>query len=122
MERGCGEASTRAIERGDRDAAKDIAIAATVADQLALTQHHDDAFEIGVATHGQRARHNQKSRAARERAISLDKRELATGSRVGDRLRTSEVTVKRLCFVLQTAEIGARLIGRVRNEGVSTVP
>src|SRR4051794_556668 len=111
MERGCGEAASRAIECGDRDTAEDVAIAAALTDQLALAQHHNDASKIRVAAHRQRASHNQESRAAQERAIAVNKCELAAIDRIGDGLRTTEITTKRLCFVLQTAEIRARFVG-----------
>ncbi len=47
-ERWCGEAAGRAIERSDRDGAKDVAIAAAIADQFALAQDENDAIEIRI--------------------------------------------------------------------------
>src|SRR5262245_14532296 len=113
MERRRREAAAGAIEGRDRGAAKDVAIAATISDQLACTQNEYDAFEIRVAAHRQRAGHNQKSRAARERAIAIDKREHAARSRVSDGCCTAEIPIERLCLVLQPTEIRARFVGGV---------
>src|SRR6185503_5187879 len=108
--RGC-EASSGAIERRYSDPTIDVAVAATLTNYPALTEYEYDASEIGVTSHRQGASHDKNSRAARQRAITIDKREHAVVDRVGDgRGRTTpgfEIPAGRLRFALQTVEISA---------------
>src|SRR6185369_10974917 len=95
----------RAAERGDRDATKNIAVTTTITNQHTLAKHEYDALEIRVATHRQRAGHDQKPGAIRQRAIAVDEREHRVIERIIDGSRTAEITIGGLRFRLQTVEI-----------------
>ena len=70
------EVAGGAAELRDRDAAKYLAITATVSFQFTLAQHENDALEIGVTSHCELAGDYEKTRSARERGIAIDEREL----------------------------------------------
>ena len=75
MERGRRKVAASAIECGDRDAAEESLRYHHRYESTCPAQHEYHTIEVGVASHRQRSRHDEKSGATHQCAIAIDERE-----------------------------------------------